>query len=68
MNESVIDPVCGMTIDPATAAGSATYGGQTYHFCAHACETKFNAAPQLFVVMSAAAQAPSCCSPGQPCC
>lgn len=28
-----IDPVCGMTVDPATAAGKFDYEGQTYYFC-----------------------------------
>jgi YHS domain-containing protein len=27
---TVKDPVCGMEIDPATAAGSKEYEGQTY--------------------------------------
>src|SRR4051794_31050894 len=40
---SVTDPVCGMTVDPATAAGSATHGGKTYHFCSHHCLAKFTA-------------------------
>ena len=26
-----IDPVCGMTVDPETAAGSYEYEGQTYY-------------------------------------
>lgn len=28
-----IDPICGMTVEPATAAGSHAYGGTTYYFC-----------------------------------
>ena len=38
---TVIDPVCGMTVQPATAAGSYEYQGKTYHFCATSCLTKF---------------------------
>ena len=34
------DPVCGMTVDPATA-GSADYAGRTYYFCSDACRTTF---------------------------
>ena len=30
---TAIDPVCGMTVDPARAAGSFEYDGQTYYFC-----------------------------------
>jgi Cu+-exporting ATPase len=44
-----LDPVCGMTVDPATAAGSAEYGGQTYYFCSHHCLDKFRATPQWHV-------------------
>ena len=28
-----IDPVCGMTVDPAEAAATATHNGNTYYFC-----------------------------------
>lgn len=42
---TVTDPVCGMTIDPASAAGSSRYNGETYHFCSRGCEIKFDAAP-----------------------
>ena len=31
-NQTAIDPVCGMTVDPATAAGSFAHAGTTYHF------------------------------------
>lgn len=58
MNSTVTDPVCGMTIDPTEAAASSTYGGKTYHFCARACETKFNVAPATY-----AADPESCCTP-----
>jgi Cu+-exporting ATPase len=33
MATTVHDPVCGMDIDPATAAGTSEYKGQTYYFC-----------------------------------
>ncbi len=44
------DPVCGMTIDPATAAGHVEYAGQTYYFCSTGCVTKFRANPDRYVV------------------
>src|SRR4030067_26169 len=44
-----IDPVCGMTVDEARAAGKAAYGGQTYYFCSAKCLNKFQAAPAAFV-------------------
>ena len=43
--DAAIDPVCGMTVQPATAAGSYEYQGQTYYFCATSCLTKFRAEP-----------------------
>ena len=44
-----IDPVCGMTVDPATAAGSAEYEGRTYYFCATSCLRKFRADPAAYI-------------------
>jgi Cu+-exporting ATPase len=43
-----IDSVCGMTVDPKTAAGSATWQGQTYFFCSPPCLAKFNADPAKY--------------------
>ena len=40
-----IDPVCGMTVDEATAAGHAAHDGVTYHFCSTRCLHMFEAAP-----------------------
>jgi len=49
MAEMVKDPVCGMEIDAATAAGSSEYEGATYYFCAEACKTAFDAEPSQYV-------------------
>ena len=46
---AVIDPVCGMTVDPATAAGSYEYNGTTYYFCAVRCRERFAADPESFL-------------------
>jgi P-type Cu+ transporter len=48
--DSAIDPVCGMTVEPATAAGSYEYQGKTYHFCATSCLTKFQADPNYYLI------------------
>src|SRR6187401_3504659 len=41
-----IDPVCGMTVDPAKArGGSFEHAGTTYYFCSPGCRTKFEADP-----------------------
>jgi Cu+-exporting ATPase len=41
-----IDPICGMTVDPATAAGRYDYKGVTYYFCATSCLDKFKMDPE----------------------
>ncbi len=40
-NGSEIDPICGMTVNPATAAGSFNHEGKTYYFCSAGCLQKF---------------------------
>lgn len=40
-----VDPICGMTVDPATAPASRDYQGQTYYFCAPGCAKAFDADP-----------------------
>ncbi|HEX6641627.1 MAG TPA: HAD-IC family P-type ATPase, partial [Thermoanaerobaculia bacterium] len=46
---SEIDPVCGMTVDPAHAAGSSRIGDRTFYFCSTACKQKFNADPAAYI-------------------
>ena len=43
------DVVCGMQVDPATAAGTSEYQGKTYYFCAKSCKVKFDADPAKYV-------------------
>jgi Cu+-exporting ATPase len=44
-----IDPVCGMTVDEATAPAKTEYGGRTYYFCAPGCKRRFEADPEHIV-------------------
>lgn len=44
-----IDPVCGMSVDPATAAGRFEYEGRDYYFCNPHCMQKFKADPQAYL-------------------
>jgi YHS domain-containing protein len=44
----VTDPVCGMRIDPATAAGSSEYKGQRYFFCSTGCKSSFDSDPAKY--------------------
>ena len=41
-----IDPICGMTVEPETAAGRFDYKGKTYYFCATSCLDRFRADPE----------------------
>ncbi len=45
----MIDPVCGMKVDPARAAGSVDYKGTTYYFCSTHCVQKFRENPESFL-------------------
>ncbi len=44
-----IDPVCGMTVDPATAKHKAAHKGHDYYFCSAGCKTKFAATPGKYL-------------------
>ena len=48
-NATVRDPVCGMTVDPATAKHRFDYQGDTHHFCSAGCRTKFAADPDAYL-------------------
>src|SRR5512142_2224692 len=48
-SKEVVDPVCGMTIDPADAVGRIDHQGQTYYFCADSCLERFKANPEEYV-------------------
>ena len=43
------DPVCGMTLEPAKAAGQIVHEGKTYYFCSAQCQRKFEQNPHNYV-------------------
>ncbi|MFI4976327.1 MAG: YHS domain-containing protein [Caulobacterales bacterium] len=43
------DPVCGMTVNPATTPHHARHGGQEFHFCGAGCRAKFMADPRKYL-------------------
>jgi Cu+-exporting ATPase len=45
----VIDPVCGMTVDPHAGKPSHDYQGHIYHFCSAGCQAKFSADPERYL-------------------
>jgi Cu+-exporting ATPase len=54
-----IDPVCGMPVVPARAAGRSDHAGTTVYFCSRSCQSRFAADPAAY----AAAVAPSTATP-----
>jgi YHS domain-containing protein/predicted RNase H-like HicB family nuclease len=58
------DPVCGMRVDPAQAAGSAVHAGERYYFCCPACLSRFQANPLKYLAEPAEA---GCCGGGGGC-
>jgi Cu+-exporting ATPase len=46
---TVKDPVCGMSVDLATAKHKAVHAGETYYFCSGGCRDKFVAEPAKYL-------------------
>jgi len=44
-----IDPVCGMSVTPETAAGKHEFEGETYYFCSTSCLNKFKQKPESYL-------------------
>jgi Cu+-exporting ATPase len=53
-----LDPVCGMTVDPASAAGSHEHAGVKYYFCSKHCLAAFKADPARHAGKAPAPPAP----------
>lgn len=53
------DPVCGMMVDPVSAAGNQEYLGHTYYFCSLNCAQRFNADPGKYVESGQSAGMPA---------
>ena len=49
------DPVCGMTVDPASAAAFFEHEGVKHYFCCNGCRAKFQADPATYLAKHAAA-------------
>jgi Cu+-exporting ATPase len=45
----VLDPVCGMKVDPATTRHHAEHDGRAFFFCSAGCKTKFEADPERYL-------------------
>ena len=51
---AAIDPVCAMSVRPASAAGTFAYKGEVYYFCSTHCLEKFRQDPERFLNKPAA--------------
>ena len=44
----IVDPVCGMTLEPAAAVASADFDGRRVYFCSNSCHSRFLANPAAY--------------------
>lgn len=49
---TVKDPVCGMSVDPATAVATSEHDGMTFHLCSSACKQRLDQDPAAYVTAS----------------
>ncbi|MEO7324954.1 MAG: YHS domain-containing protein, partial [Dokdonella sp.] len=54
-DNTVLDPVCGMHVDPHTTQHRADHAGHPYYFCSARCQEKFAADPDRYLSASIAA-------------
>jgi Cu+-exporting ATPase len=57
--KTVMDPVCGMSVDPARNRGSVEHAGKTYNFCSPHCAEKFKSDPDKYLAGKPAPRAVS---------
>lgn len=46
--EEATDPICGMTVEAATARHTSEYGGEIYYFCCPGCKREFDEEPEKY--------------------
>lgn len=52
---TALDPICGMTVEIATARHTAEHGGRTWYFCCGGCRERFLATPERYAAAGGAA-------------
>lgn len=52
---AAIDPICGMTVEIASARHVAEHGGRTWYFCCGGCRERFLTEPEKYAAMGGAA-------------
>jgi Cu+-exporting ATPase len=45
----VLDPVCGMKVNPRQPDATRVHMGKTFHFCSQGCAQQFDADPQRYL-------------------
>jgi YHS domain-containing protein len=48
-SDKAVDPVCGMSVDKASAKATFEYKGTTYYFCCPGCKDKFAKDPEKYL-------------------
>jgi P-type Cu+ transporter len=66
MSSTVIDPVCGMQVDPEKSKGSFEFEGTTYHFCGLRCLEKFKSDPDGYLARGVPIRSPAKTSAPKP--
>src|SRR5205807_876246 len=56
---AVIDPVCGMSVDPATAEYRSFHAGKAYYFCSAGCKAGFDRDPEKLSSAGAKREGPA---------
>jgi Cu(I)/Ag(I) efflux system membrane fusion protein len=64
--EQVVDPSCGMWIEPGRAAATRLYRGKQYYFCSPSCLRRFEADPEAASARQAWGSTEARASPGLP--
>jgi xanthine dehydrogenase accessory factor len=50
MPQSVLDPVCGMSVDISMAKHTSEFEGRSFYFCCAGCKRAFDAEPEKYAV------------------
>lgn len=48
-DNTTVDPVCGMKLDPAQAKFTSDYDGMRYYFCSENCKHRFDHDPEVYL-------------------
>ena len=59
-----VNPVCGITVDPAQARHVLSYGGEQFYFCCDGCKQEFENNPAKYAALQAGRAAPVVVSTG----